>query len=383
MIGFYSFQNKEELSQKQSVGIVKTEEIEHYEVLVTGGFNMDANLSYSVPLLKFNLTDSIPKLQIGSEKTIQLSAYDSVIPSLIKLTKLLDDNLDLKNNEPYHFYHPNLRASESIDLIKTKGGKSKRKQISGHRFNNEKDIKYLELDSISLKMSYLLHNYLISVAEKEWQDTISTHGLREEFSLTNALKNPESVYKLNLRRKRIDSIPPEIGKLKNLEVLILSGSTITFLPNEIEECKNLKSIIANSSKLTEIPATLGNLKNLRTLKLDNCDIQTVPKEIGNIESLWHLSLGGNNIASVPKELSKLKNLTWLDLSDNPLKEFPDCIIEMENLKRLWIFGNNINEIPFEINSLKYLDHVRLNKEKVLNIDSLSSLIPEVLFLHND
>lgn len=383
IIGFYSFQDKKDISQKQSNEIEKTEEREHYEILVTGGFNMDANLSYSVPLIRFNLTDSLPNLQIGSEKTIQLSAYDSIIPSLVKLTTLLNDNLNIKNSEPYHFYSPYLISSESIDLIKTTKGKTERKQIGGHRFNNEKDISYLELDSIDSKMSYLLHNYLISVAEKEWVDSISTNDLKEEFSLSEALKNPDSVYKLNLRRKRMSSIPPEIGKLKNLEVLIISGSTVKFLPDEIEECKNLKSIIANSSRLEEIPATLGNLKNLRTLKIDNCNLKSIPKEIGNIKSLWHLSIGGNKITSVPNELSNLKNLTWLDLSDNPIEEFPECILEMENLKRFWIFGNNIDKIPFEFKNLKYLDHVRLNKKNVLNIDSLASIMPEVMFLHND
>jgi Leucine-rich repeat (LRR) protein len=383
IIGFYTIQNKKDISSKQPNEIEKTEEIPHYEVLVTGGFNMDANLSYSVPLLKFNLTDSLPYLQIGSEKVIQLREYDSMIPSMIQLTKLLNDNLNLKNSEPYHFYNPYLSSSESIDFIKTTKGKTERKQISGHRFNNEKDIRYIELDSIDVRISYLLHYFLVSIAEKEWQDTISTHGLKEVHSLTEALKNPDSVYKLNLRRKRIDSIPPEIGKLKNLEVLIISGSTVKFLPDEIGECKNLKSIIAHSSRLEEIPATLGNLKKLRVLKLGHCNLKSIPKEIGNIESLWHLSIGGNNIKYVPKELSKLKNLTWLDLSDNPLEEFPDCVLEMENLKRFWVFGNSINEIPFEIKNLKYLDHIRLNKTNVMNIDSLSSIMPEVMFLHND
>lgn len=66
-----------------------------------------------------------------------------------------------------------------------------------------------------------------------------------------------------------------------------------------------------------------------------------------------------------------------------MEEFPDCVLQMENLKRFWIFGNSINEIPFEIKNLKYLDHIRLNKTNVINIDSLSSIMPEVMFLHND
>jgi Leucine-rich repeat (LRR) protein len=383
IIGFYLFKDKIDISQKQSNKIEITEEKENYEILVTGGFNMYANLSYAVPLLKFNLTDSLPNLEIGYEKTIQLTKYDSVIPSLVQLSKRLNDNLNSKNNKPYHFYNPYLRTSESIDLIKTTKEKTERKQISGHRFTNEKNITYLELDSIDSKISYLLHNYLISVAEKESKDTISTNGLREEFSLANALKNPENVYKLNLRRKRIGSIPPEISKLKNLEVLIISGSTIKSLPKEIENCKKLKSIIANSSKLEELPSSLGNLKNLRTLKVGNCNLKSIPKEIGNIKSLWELSIGHNKLTTLPNELAKLENLTWLDISNNQIKEFPSCIIQMENLKRFWMFGNNINKLPFEINKLKYLSHIRLNKEKIENIDSLENIMPEIMFLHKD
>lgn len=383
IIGFYSFQDKSDINSKQSNEIEKTEKREQYEVLVTGGFNMDANLSYAVPLLKFNLTDSLLNLEISSEKTVQLTKSDSLFPSLLKLTRLLNDNLNSKNSEPYHFYNPYLRASESVNLIKITKKKTERKQISGHRFTKEKNINYLEMDSIDLKMSYLLHNYLISVAEKEWKDTISTSGLIEEFSLTKALKNPESVYKLNLRRSKISSIPPEIGKLINLEVLIISGSTIKSLPKEIENCRKLKSIIANSSKLEELPSSLGNLRNLRTLKVDYCNLKSIPKEIGNIKSLWELSIGHNRITTLPSEFAKLKNLTRLDISNNQIKEFPSCIIQMENLKRFWMFGNNIKKVPFEINKLKYLNHIRLNKEKIENIDSLENIMPEIMFLHKE
>jgi Leucine-rich repeat (LRR) protein len=383
MVGFYSIQKIDKQTQNKSTLVEKTKEIEQFEILVTGGFNMDANLSYSVPLLKFRLSDTLFNLNIGSERTFHLKEYDSMIPSLLKMTRFLNVNLNSQNKESYHFHNADLLDSESIDLIKVTEYKNQRIQISGHKFRNENDIKYHELDSFNLKVSSLLHRYLISIAKLKWEDPISAQGLKEEFSLSKALKNPESVYKLNLRRKRISSIPPEIGKLKNLEVLIISGSTVKFLPDEIGECKNLKSIIANSSRLEEIPSTLGNLKNLRTLKIDNCNLKSIPKEIGNIESLWHLSIGGNNITTVPNELSNLKNLTWLDLSDNPIEEFPECILEMENLKRFWVFGNNINKIPFDFRNLKYLDHVRLNKKNVLNIDSLASMMPEVMFLHND
>lgn len=341
---------------------------------------MYQDLSYSVPLIKFKLTDSLLTLKFSSEENIKLKSFDTIIPTLMSVSKLLNDNLNSKNSKPYHFHNSFFRASESIDIIKKIDGKTERKQISGHRFTKEKNVSYLKLDSTDLKISYLLHNYLISIAKSKWKDTISTKDLKEVFSISEALENPEKVYKLNLRRKRINSIPPEIGKLKNLEFLVISGSTIKTIPKEIENCKKLKSIIANSSRLTELPSSLGNLKNLRTLKAEYCNLQYIPKEIGNIESLWELSLGHNNIKTLPHELGKLKNLTVLDISDNPIKEFPSCIVQMENLKRFWMFRNNIKKIPFEINNLKYLDHIRLSKKKIENIDSLESVMPEIMFL---
>ena len=383
ILGFYSCKDKEVSSQQSLNKIQKTEKIENYEILVTGSYNMDADFSYSRPLIKFNLTDSLFSLKIGSEKTINLSSYDTIIPSLFQLTKLLNDSLNLKNNEPYHFYNASLRPSESIDLIKLTKDKTERKQISGHRFTNEKHLKYLELDSLELKMSNVLHYILINIVKNEWQDTISRHELKEVNSLIEALKDPENIYKLNLRGKNIKSIPPEIGKLKNLEVLNFSGSGVRFISKEIEQCKKLKSIIGNSSNLREIPSTLGNLKNLRVLKLDYCKLKHIPKEIGNIESLWDLSIGHNNISTIPNEFTKLKNLTSLDISNNPLGKFPSCILKMENLKRFWMFGTKIKEIPFEIKNLNYLDHVRINKKIIQNLDSLTSLMPEVMFFHND
>lgn len=344
---------------------------------------MYQDLSYAVPLIKFNLTDSLFSLKFSSEKAIKLKSIDTVLPLLINLSKKLNNNLNSKNLKPYHFYNPYFGASESIDLISHKKEKTERKQISGSRFTKEKDIHYLELDTTDLKISYYLHKYLLSIAEQHWKDTITTQNLKEVFSISKALENPESVYKLNLRRKRIKSIPPEIGKLKNLEVLIISGSTIKSLPKEIENCKKLKSIIANSSQLEELPSSLENLKNLRTLKAGYCNLKSIPKEIGNIKSLWELSIGHNKIKKLPNELAELKNLTWLDISNNSFKEFPNSILQMENLKRFWMFGNNIKKIPFEIKKLNYLDHIRLNKKKIENIDSLEIIMPEVMFLHKE
>ena len=60
-------------------------------------------------------------------------------------------------------------------------------------------------------------------------------------SLEEALKNPDLVYKLNLRGKRLESLPKEIGKLTNLKYLYLDGNQL----NDTEKEK-IKAALPNT-----------------------------------------------------------------------------------------------------------------------------------------
>lgn len=50
--------------------------------------------------------------------------------------------------------------------------------------------------------------------------------------LAQALKNPESVIKLTISNSKIDSLPPEIGYLTNLRVLILFRDGLKYIPKK-------------------------------------------------------------------------------------------------------------------------------------------------------
>jgi hypothetical protein len=93
-------------------------------------------------------------------------------------------------------------------------------------------------------------------------------------------------------------IPPEIGKLENLEVLQLGGSGIG----------------------GKIPPQIGNLKSLRRLYLNDTEIEgEIPSEIGKLENLEHWLMGECHLSgSIPPELGNLSNLFWLNLCWNDL-----------------------------------------------------------------
>src|SRR5690606_5320462 len=62
-------------------------------------------------------------------------------------------------------------------------------------------------------------------------------------SLDDALQNPDQVYRLNLTKQGITDLPPEIGKLTNLQYLNLSKNSISSIPPEIGKLKNLQWLI--------------------------------------------------------------------------------------------------------------------------------------------
>lgn len=132
-------------------------------------------------------------------------------------------------------------------------------------------------------------------------------------NLEEALKHPNSVYRLSLRGKKLKTFPMDIIKLINLQELDLSKNKLDSIPNEIGELKNLQVLDVSSNNLEYLPDSIGKLKNLRKLAAGRNEIVAIPKQIGGAESLEILDLWSNQISIFPDELNKLKKLRWMDL----------------------------------------------------------------------
>ena len=144
-------------------------------------------------------------------------------------------------------------------------------------------------------------------------DTADLYSKPVYNNLKEALKNPNSVYRLNLRRSRLKSFPLEILKFSNLQELNLSGNRLTNLPNEIGELKNLQILIVSSNKLKYLPDSIGNLINLQKLAAGKNNLVAIPREIGKLKELKILDLWNNQITEFPDELNDLNKLQLLDL----------------------------------------------------------------------
>lgn len=144
-------------------------------------------------------------------------------------------------------------------------------------------------------------------------DSLTLDTLRGYTDIQEALKNPEAVTKLVLRKQHLKSFPKEILKFKNLQYLDISKNSIAELPDSIFLLTNLQYLACSKTGLKRLPKEIGKLTNLVYINFNQNDLETLPPQIGNLEKLETLDLWSNNLDEYPSTLSGLKSLRVLDL----------------------------------------------------------------------
>ncbi len=150
-------------------------------------------------------------------------------------------------------------------------------------------------------------------AQIQLLDSLTLDTLKAYTSIEEALKNPELVVKLELRKKKLKTFPAEILKFINLQYLDLSKNSIKEIPDEIAQLKSLQYLAISKNDLEELTPKIGGLVNLYYLNLNQNELTSLPMEIGKLENLKNLDLWSNNIDKYPTELKNLKNLQVMDL----------------------------------------------------------------------
>ena len=170
-----------------------------------------------------------------------------------------------------------------------------------------------------------------------------------------------SLRQLNLGNNEITGpIPPEIGHLKNLAYLNLYGNRLTgLIPSEIFQLENLEDLFLNANRLTgPIPPEIGQLKNLVRIGLGDGGLTgPIPPEIAELQKLESLAVYNNRLAGpIPPQIGELQSLRVLQLSINEITgPIPPEIGHLKNLEVLSLSGNQMTgPIPPEIGQLENL-----------------------------
>lgn len=173
-----------------------------------------------------------------------------------------------------------------------------------------------------INKSYKDNFILAYQAEKLYKDL----NLNLYFSMvpkpvrTNRIRLFLKIKDLDLRNKKLTSLPKEIGLLTKLKRLTLIGNSLKELPKEIGNLVNLTYLDLRDNKLISLPISLGKLIDLNFLFLSNNLLTGLLTEIGNLVNLHTLHIDGNKITYLPREMLKLKNLKYFRYDERYLKD---------------------------------------------------------------
>ena len=167
-------------------------------------------------------------------------------------------------------------------------------------------------------------------------------------NLDKALAEPKAVKRLSLVNNNLNSIPPDMLKLTNLEFLDLEKNHLQTLPNEINAFSKLQELFLFENQIQSLPENFGKLNKLKILALGSNQLKSFPHVITSLDKLETLDLGKNQLSSIPSEIGLLKNLKVLMLQGNAITNIPQELYGLKKLETIILQGNPINAKDIEL-----------------------------------
>ncbi|KAH0706955.1 hypothetical protein KY289_012031 [Solanum tuberosum] len=174
-------------------------------------------------------------------------------------------------------------------------------------------------------------------------------------------------YELQLDERTFEAM---LQNFTNLEVLSLFGVNVSS-PNISSSLTELD--ISYTGISGSIPDSIGTLKSLNILNLQGCQFSgSIPDSIGNLTQITELILSYSHFTGhIPSTISKLKHLTYMDLYSNSFSgEIPDVFSNLQELRYLRLSENSFTgPFPASILSLTHLIYLDMSS------NSLSGPLP--------
>lgn len=172
-----------------------------------------------------------------------------------------------------------------------------------------------------------------------------------------ALRRGDLAGARELRLPGLDTFPDEIfGLADTLEVLDLSGGTLTALPDDFDRLAKLQVLFCSGNRFVRLPPVLGGCEALSQVGFRGMALREVPGE-----------------ALPPR-------LRWLTLTDNRIEHLPDALGERPWLQKLMLSGNRLRALPAGLEDAERLELVRLAANRFEAIPAWLGALPSLAWV---
>lgn len=306
-----------------------------------------------------NPVPNFERLESLSLYAKNLKKFPSILlsPTLQSINIFLESSVEIMENAFVHLTQLDRLTLEApieqmVDLSQSK--------ILRHLTLKSTKIKKIEIDK-HLPKSLNLLELLQNIALEQNFDFSSFQNLQHLFINNNP--NPQPVIvkgithlkRLNLQN--VDTLPEDLEKCKDLQVLNIYRGKLDSLPDWIVNLEHLNGISIYHTSLKSVPKNWGNLKKLQILELHNNQLEDL-SFIYTISKLQKLSVEGNPIKDKLFMLDGTKifaaySKEWFELKALPAKDIPAFMSAigrsgMDRTDKEWFFYQFQNQAKFTL-----------------------------------
>ena len=178
-------------------------------------------------------------------------------------------------------------------------------------------------------------------------------------SMEEALRDPEHAVSLDLSRRGLTSLPPEIARLTELETLRVSDNQLAAFPEAIVHLPRLHELWLAKNRIRTLPAEICRIP-IRYLTLDENGLSRLPNDMSGCQSLRSLSLNRNRLHDLPPDLERLPELRSLSLDENDFTRE-----EFTSIRRRF---SKIRIADYRPRTYRSLDEALANPDRVIRLD---------------
>ncbi len=186
-------------------------------------------------------------------------------------------------------------------------------------------------------------------------------------SLDEALRQPDSVVKLDLSGQDLDALPAAVLELRELRLLLLNNNRLTSLPADLGRLAKLSELELNHNAFTTFPRPLLDLTALNELELSGNRLDALPADLDRLAGLTELELLDNQITDLPPALGRLAHLEELKLDRNRLATLPPWIFRLPSLLELTASGNLLTTLPPEVGDARSLRELDVSRNRLARL----------------